>query len=160
MSERSALLNAPSTLALLYTPTNEHFGIGPVEAMVCGLPVLACNTGGPTETIVDIGSSSSSGDVEVGTGWLRPPKQGEWALVMNHIMTMSEKERQKLGERARERGKKYFGLESLGRGVERAVVEAASLGVVRWGYGYLLFSWVFGMLVVAQILWVAGVLRN
>jgi len=30
-SQRSALLTAKSTLALLYTPTNEHFGIGPVE---------------------------------------------------------------------------------------------------------------------------------
>ncbi|TFY64215.1 hypothetical protein EVJ58_g2770 [Rhodofomes roseus] len=66
-AQRSALLSAPSTLALLYTPTNEHFGIGPVEAMVCGLPVLACNTGGPTESVVD-------SPPEERTGWLRPPR--------------------------------------------------------------------------------------
>ena len=38
---------------LLYTPINEHFGIVPVEAMLAGLPVLASNTGGPLETIVE-----------------------------------------------------------------------------------------------------------
>ncbi|KAI6101835.1 glycosyltransferase family 4 protein [Pisolithus sp. B1] len=29
------LLQAPSTVTLLYTPANEHFGIGPVEGMLC-----------------------------------------------------------------------------------------------------------------------------
>jgi len=156
MSERSALLNAPSTLALLYTPTNEHFGIGPVEAMVCGLPVLACNTGGPKETIMDVDSSPSEEDI--GTGWLRPPKQDEWALVMNHIMTMSEAERKKMGERAKQRVKNYFALESLGRGVERAVVEAGNLGVVQWGYGLLVFSWMIAGMLGVQCLWALGLL--
>ena len=39
------------TFCLLYTPTNEHFGIVPVEAMYCGKPVIATNTGGPLETV-------------------------------------------------------------------------------------------------------------
>jgi alpha-1,3/alpha-1,6-mannosyltransferase len=164
MSERSALLNSPSTLALLYTPMNEHFGIGPVEAMVCGLPVLACNSGGPTETVVDIDSVSSSTSNssigEVGTGWLRPPKQDEWALVMHQIITMPEEEKKKLGKRAKEWGRKHFALESLGRGVERAVVEAGNLGPVRWGYGLLVASWMVMGMVVVQILWRAGVLRS
>ncbi len=38
-------------LALLYTPSNEHFGIVPVEAMYCGKPVIAVNSGGPLETV-------------------------------------------------------------------------------------------------------------
>eukprot|EP00344_Euplotes_crassus_P010985 CAMPEP_0197017224 /NCGR_PEP_ID=MMETSP1380-20130617/79425_1 /TAXON_ID=5936 /ORGANISM="Euplotes crassus, Strain CT5" /LENGTH=156 /DNA_ID=CAMNT_0042444303 /DNA_START=641 /DNA_END=1108 /DNA_ORIENTATION=- len=37
----------------LYTPENEHFGIVPVEAMYMGCIVLACNSGGPTESIVN-----------------------------------------------------------------------------------------------------------
>lgn len=37
--------------ALLYTPSNEHFGIVPIEAMYMGKPVIACNSGGPTETV-------------------------------------------------------------------------------------------------------------
>ncbi|XP_035204411.1 alpha-1,3/1,6-mannosyltransferase ALG2-like [Stegodyphus dumicola] len=38
--------------AVLYTPSNEHFGIVPLEAMLLGRPVLACNSGGPLETVV------------------------------------------------------------------------------------------------------------
>uniref|UniRef100_A0A0A9YLX1 Alpha-1,3/1,6-mannosyltransferase ALG2 n=1 Tax=Lygus hesperus TaxID=30085 RepID=A0A0A9YLX1_LYGHE len=37
---------------LVYTPPNEHFGIVPLEAMYVGKPVVACNSGGPTETVV------------------------------------------------------------------------------------------------------------
>ncbi|KAI8968692.1 hypothetical protein BD414DRAFT_498651, partial [Trametes punicea] len=71
-AQRSALLTSPSTLALLYTPANEHFGIGPVEGMVCGLPVLACDSGGPTESIIDQPSVDR-------TGWLRRPDPEVWA---------------------------------------------------------------------------------
>lgn len=38
---------------LLYTPSFEHFGIVPLEAMYSKLPVVAVNRGGPMETIVD-----------------------------------------------------------------------------------------------------------
>ncbi|OAA57605.1 alpha-mannosyltransferase [Niveomyces insectorum RCEF 264] len=58
---KTLLLHAPNCRLLVYTPAHEHFGIVPVEAMLAGLPVLACDSGGPTETVVD-------GE----TGWLRP----------------------------------------------------------------------------------------
>lgn len=38
--------------AVLYTPSNEHFGIVPIEAMLMGRPVVACDSGGPLETIL------------------------------------------------------------------------------------------------------------
>ena len=36
---------------LLYTPSNEHFGIVPIESMYCRRPVIAVNSGGPLETV-------------------------------------------------------------------------------------------------------------
>ncbi len=49
--ERAFLLQNASLL--LYTPPNEHFGIVPLEAMYSRVPVVACRSGGPTETVVD-----------------------------------------------------------------------------------------------------------
>ncbi|KAG3287590.1 ALG2, alpha-1,3/1,6-mannosyltransferase [Ictidomys tridecemlineatus] len=37
---------------VLYTPSNEHFGIVPVEAMYMQCPVIAVNSGGPLESII------------------------------------------------------------------------------------------------------------
>ena len=42
-----------NSLCVVYTPNNEHFGIVPIEAMYLQTPVIAVNTGGPLETIVD-----------------------------------------------------------------------------------------------------------
>lgn len=39
--------------ALIYTPSNEHFGICPLEAMFARRPVIAVSSGGPLETMVD-----------------------------------------------------------------------------------------------------------
>ncbi|KAI1343869.1 hypothetical protein F5Y15DRAFT_180592 [Xylariaceae sp. FL0016] len=65
-----------STRLLVYTPSNEHFGIVPLEAMLAGVPVLAANTGGPTETVV-----------EGETGWLRAPDAvNEWTDVMDQVL--------------------------------------------------------------------------
>ncbi|RMZ84724.1 hypothetical protein DV737_g1052, partial [Chaetothyriales sp. CBS 132003] len=73
-SFKTTLLNNASLL--LYTPTNEHFGIVPVEAMQHGLPVLAANTGGPLETIV-----------EGETGWRRSVDNvEEWTQVINEVL--------------------------------------------------------------------------
>ena len=49
-AQRSALLAAAA--AVVYTPSDEHFGIVPLEAMAAGRPVIACNSGGPTESVV------------------------------------------------------------------------------------------------------------
>ena len=51
ISNDERLLLLQNTDLLLYTPQNEHFGIVPVEAMHLGCVVLACNSGGPLESI-------------------------------------------------------------------------------------------------------------
>lgn len=47
--QRAHLLAA--CVAVVYTPPNEHFGIVPLEAMAHRCPVIACNSGGPCETV-------------------------------------------------------------------------------------------------------------
>ncbi|KDQ59753.1 glycosyltransferase family 4 protein [Jaapia argillacea MUCL 33604] len=121
--QRSALLSSPSTLALLYTPTNEHFGIGPIEGMISGLPILACNSGGPTESVVDEPHASR-------TGWLRPPVPEVWADALVEITSMSKQQREQLSERARARAKGSFGMEAMAKGIESALEEAVDMGDV------------------------------
>jgi alpha-1,3/alpha-1,6-mannosyltransferase len=120
--QRSALLSASSTLALLYTPSNEHFGIGPIEAMVCGLPVLACNNGGPTESVVDADEGR--------TGWLREPTPELWAETLFTIVYMDEFERRILGERAKSRARENFGMEAMASGIESALIRAVDMGPI------------------------------
>jgi len=122
-AQRAALLSAPSTLALLYTPANEHFGIVPVEAMSVGLPVLACNSGGPTESIVNDPAHER-------TGWLRVPEAGNWAAALLEIAEMCSSERSALAGRARARAREHFGMEAMGRKLESALMEAAQMGRV------------------------------
>jgi len=102
------LLSVPNTLKdmllksarlLIYTPSNEHFGIVPLEAMLAGLPVLAANTGGPLETVVD-GK----------TGWLCPPSDTKaWTAVMDKVLhKLSDTELKKIGKAGTERVEKEF----------------------------------------------------
>ncbi|KAL8659175.1 MAG: hypothetical protein Q9226_000582 [Calogaya cf. arnoldii] len=61
---------------LVYTPTNEHFGIVPLEAMLAGVPVLAADSGGPLETVL-----------EGQTGWLRSAEDvSQWTEVMQKVL--------------------------------------------------------------------------
>ena len=94
---KTTLLN--NARLLLYTPSNEHFGIVPVEAMQHGLPVLASNTGGPLETIV-----------EGQTGWLRDASKTEdWTSVMSKVLhELSPVELGKMGDHGRQRVRRQF----------------------------------------------------
>lgn len=88
-----------SARLLVYTPSNEHFGIVPLEAMLRGVPVLAADSGGPRETVVD--------DV---TGWLRDPEKPEdWSAVMDRVLNdVPEQELQRMGAAGVERVKSKF----------------------------------------------------
>ncbi|KDE03721.1 hypothetical protein MVLG_05791 [Microbotryum lychnidis-dioicae p1A1 Lamole] len=122
-AQKDALLHSPSTVALLYTPSFEHFGIVPIEAMASGLPVLATNSGGPTESIIDDGLNSCTT-----TGLLRSPSADVWATAMKDLLALSRTRRQEMGSKGKERVEKVFSLSRLGEEMERVCIDAARLG--------------------------------
>lgn len=71
-AEKKLLLSMCS--AVVYTPENEHFGIVPLEAMSYGKLVIACDSGGPKESVV-----------EGETGFLCAPRPEAFALAMLKI---------------------------------------------------------------------------
>lgn len=97
---------------LLYTPINEHFGIVPVEAMRVGLPVLASNTGGPLETIV-----------EGETGWLRDAhSDDEWTAVMDKALYgLSPKDVERMAAAGKSRAQQEFSLTAMGDKLEKEI---------------------------------------
>lgn len=97
---------------LLYTPVNEHFGIVPVEAMHSGLPVLASNTGGPLETIV-----------EGETGWLRNASNvDDWTAVMRKVLIeLDDKNLARMAVNGRKRVESEFSLTAMGDNLEAQI---------------------------------------
>ncbi|MCL4363384.1 glycosyltransferase [Candidatus Marsarchaeota archaeon] len=84
--------------AVLYTPSNEDYGLVPLEAMASGKPIIAVNEGGPTETIID-------GE----TGFLANSKEemaSKMALVAGNA-DMAER----MGRNGIERVKKHYSWE-------------------------------------------------
>ncbi|KAI0884647.1 glycosyltransferase family 4 protein [Annulohypoxylon maeteangense] len=104
-----------SARLLVYTPANEHFGIVPLEAMLAGVPVLAADTGGPTETVV-----------EGKTGWLRSPdKVNEWTEVMDKVLNhISEDEFAAMSKAGIARVKENFGEAQMAERLDSIVVQA------------------------------------
>lgn len=79
--------------ALLYPPLNEDWGIVPIEAMAFGKPVLAVDSGGPRETVVD-----------GATGYLLEPTPAAFAGGMTRLAAdpaLAEKLGRGASERAR-----------------------------------------------------------
>src|SRR5439155_1765393 len=68
--------------ALVFPSLNEDWGIVPLEAMAHGKPVLAVNSGGPTESVVD-------GE----TGFLLEPSAAAFATKMTWLVEHSEEAR-------------------------------------------------------------------
>lgn len=92
ISNDQRIILLENTKILLYTPENEHFGIVPVEAMYMGCIPLACNSGGPLES-VDDGK----------TGYLMPPNHEMWGRRIAQILNGSKQDMQKMRESAKTR---------------------------------------------------------
>ncbi|PVH84168.1 glycosyltransferase family 4 protein [Cadophora sp. DSE1049] len=107
-----------SARLLIYTPSNEHFGIVPLEAMLAGVPVLAANTGGPLETVV-----------EGKTGWLCPPEDTEsWTTVMNNVLhKMSDKDLKKMGTAGIDRVKGEFSDVKMAKRLDEIITAMADV---------------------------------
>lgn len=147
----NTLLLNPSVQALLYTPTDEHFGIVPLEAMICGLPVLATNTGGPMESIVDAvwdPTTSTFTNLETGTGLLRHPSASVWTGALVCLLSASAADRAKMGAAAKRRVQERFSLEAMTSALEKVLTEAEAKGTVRGEEGlYQMASFVSALVV-------------
>ncbi|XP_046636949.1 alpha-1,3/1,6-mannosyltransferase ALG2-like [Daphnia pulicaria] len=86
---------------LLYTPDKEHFGIVPLEAMYCQLPVIAVNSGGPLETVEDHR-----------TGYLCQPTAEDFAEKMQYLFE-NPNIAIKMGERGKQRVIQHFSFHSF-----------------------------------------------
>ncbi|KAG7906067.1 hypothetical protein KL906_004846 [Ogataea polymorpha] len=101
---------------LIYTPSFEHFGIVPVEAMRLGKPVLAEATGGPTETIVPY-------DNKEFTGYLVELVEDRWVEYLEHVQTLTETDLKQLAKRAQDRVEKRFSSKAMAVSLNRAIEE-------------------------------------
>ena len=141
---KSMLLNAARLL--VYTPSNEHFGIVPLEAMLAEVPVLAANSGGPLETIVD-------GE----TGWLRTPeKVEEWMQVMQHALSStSGSQLIQMGRAGKERVRTEFSETKMARRLDEefASIMDAPRVVSREVQDILVAVGIVSMAVFALIAW-------
>jgi alpha-1,3/alpha-1,6-mannosyltransferase len=109
-NQRTFLLS--NSLLLIYTPSNEHFGIVPTEAMYAGVPVVAVNSGGPLESILQ-------GE----TGLLRPPDADAFAEAFTTILSKSASERQAMGQKGRTRVKAMFSVDAMVDKIERILTQ-------------------------------------
>ncbi|KAK7365234.1 hypothetical protein VNO80_14132 [Phaseolus coccineus] len=107
--ERNALLS--ECLCVLYTPKDEHFGIVPLEAMAAYKPVIACNSGGPVESI-------KNGV----TGFLCDPTPQEFSSAMAKLIN-DPQGAEKMGREARRHVDESFSTKSFGQYLNRYLVD-------------------------------------
>jgi glycosyltransferase involved in cell wall biosynthesis len=91
----------------------ESFGLAPVEAMACEVPVVSTNVGGPAETIVD-------GE----TGFLVPPEQPFRLADRVAALLADEDLRARMGRAGRARIEARFSLRAYAGGFMRALDQA------------------------------------
>ncbi|XP_074640599.1 alpha-1,3/1,6-mannosyltransferase ALG2-like [Tubulanus polymorphus] len=96
---------------LLYTPDKEHFGIVPIESMYMKCPVIAVNSGGPKETVVD----------EL-TGYLCESKPDSFADAMLKII-INQSIAKDMGDAARKHVLDKFSFEAFTEHINAIISE-------------------------------------
>lgn len=96
---------------------DEHFGIVPLEAMAAQKPVIACNSGGPVETIRH----------EV-TGFLCDPTPLEFSKSMARLLADTEMAA-KMGKEARRHVTEKFSTKTFGEQLNRYVLDTSHQGI-------------------------------
>lgn len=101
------------------TPWYEPFGMVPLEAAACGLPVIASAVGGMLDTVV-----------HERTGLLVPPRDP--AAVADALLRLSDRRfRLRLGAGARVRAERRYGWASVARQTAEAYAEVVSSSSAR-----------------------------
>lgn len=118
-SQRATLFQ--TALCVVYTPDKEHFGIVPLEAMYAGTPVVAVNSGGPTETVVD-GK----------TGYLREPTAVAFGDAILKLFQNPQLATQ-MGNQGRQHVEETFGTGRFATKWQRLVEETKIRQLKRFG---------------------------
>jgi glycosyltransferase involved in cell wall biosynthesis len=106
--------------ALVFTAPNEDWGIVPLEAMAAGTPVLAVDSGGPSESVLH-------GE----TGWLLPNSAEAFAWQMQAVAASAlgrPSELVRMGQACRERAAEFCWNRFVGR-IDEVMVGVAEQGV-------------------------------
>lgn len=103
-----------TSVALVFTPRNEDWGMVPLEAMASRLPVLAVDAGGPRESVL-----------HGRTGWLLPDDPAAFAERMAWVVAASDEEVEPMRELARQRAAE-FGWEPFVARLDDVINEVAS----------------------------------
>lgn len=121
----------------------------PLEAMLAGLPVLACDSGGPTETVL-----------EGVTGWLRSPeKPEEWTKVVDMVLNeLSDEQKDDMRAAGPKRVKENFAEEQMAERLDRIFDDMEQSASVRQSGSVLLIS--FGLVSLAVVAFVVSLLMK
>ncbi|TYK53192.1 glycosyltransferase [Actinomadura decatromicini] len=111
------LLRSASLVVTL--PWYEPFGMVPLEAMACGVPVVATGVGGHLDTVVD-----------GGTGVLVPPRDPDAAAAAIRALLAAPATRAAMGEAASARARERYSWARVAADTARVYRHAAALSEV------------------------------